>query len=77
MANRKRLEANSGVYVIRLRGHLDERRWPYFEGLTITLLPDGETVLTGPVADQAALYGFLDRIRDMGMTLLEVRLYEA
>lgn len=72
MQDESSLEA-TGRYIIRLLGHLDERRWHDFAGLTVTLLHNGETVLTGPVADQAALYGFLNRVRDMGMTLLEVR----
>ena len=61
------------VYAIRLKGHLDERRLSRFEGLTATLLPDGETLLTGPIVDQAALHGILNRIRDMGVDLIEVR----
>jgi hypothetical protein len=61
------------VYEIRLRGHLDERRARQFEGLTMTLLPEGETLLCGPVVDQAALHGILSRIRDMGVPLVYVR----
>ncbi len=60
------------IYEIRLQGHLDTRRVGSFDGLTATWLPCGETVLTGPVADQAALFGILDRIRDMGIALLAV-----
>lgn len=60
-------------YVIRLEGHLDARRWHDFDGLTVSWLPDGETLLAGHVADQAALHGILTRIGDMGLTLLEVK----
>ena len=60
------------VYEIRLKGHLDERRAQQFEGLTLTLLPNGETLLAGPVVDQAALHGILARIRDMGVHLMGV-----
>ena len=61
------------VYEIRLHGHLDERRARQFTGLTMMLLPAGETLLTGPIVDQTALHGILARIRDMGMSLLEVK----
>ena len=60
------------VYEIRLRGHLDERRARQFEGLTMTLLPEGDTLLCGPVLDQAALHGILSRIRDLGVSLIYV-----
>jgi hypothetical protein len=59
-------------YTIRIRGHLDPRRAAWFEGLAVTLLENGETLLVGPVADQAALHGLLDRIRDLNLTLLSV-----
>jgi hypothetical protein len=64
------------IYEIRLRGHLDERRAWQFEGLAMTLLPEGETLLRGPVVDQAALHGILSRIRDMGMPLIYVQRVE-
>jgi hypothetical protein len=60
-------------YEIRLKGHLDGRRLRYFEGLEVVLLSNGETVLTGPIIDQAALHGILNRIRDMAMPLIEVK----
>jgi len=60
-------------YEIRLQGHLDARRAERFAGMRITLLDSGVTQLVGPVPDQAALYGILDRIRDMGVALLTVR----
>jgi hypothetical protein len=61
------------VYEIRFKGHLDERRAQMFEGLQMVQEPDGETVLTGPVIDQAALHGLLARIRDLGVPLLSVQ----
>lgn len=60
------------VYQIRLKGYLGHQ-WTYlFEGLTITLEEDGETFLTGPVVDQAALHGLLKKVRDLGLTLVSV-----
>ncbi len=59
-------------YEIRLRGHLDTRWASQFEGLTITLEEDGDTLLTGPVPDQAALHGLLKRVRDLGLPLISV-----
>ncbi len=59
-------------YEIRIKGHLDDRWAGWFEGLTITLEEDGDTLLTGPVIDQAALHGLLKKMRDLGMPLLSV-----
>ncbi len=59
-------------YEIRVRGHLDARWTNQFEGLTITLEEDGNTLLSGPVADQAALHGLLKKVRDLGLSLLSV-----
>ena len=61
-----------GVYEIRVRGHLDNRWASWFEGLTITLEENGETLLTGPVIDQAALHGWLRKVRDLGLPLVSV-----
>ena len=61
-----------GIYEIRLTGHLDEWRADWFGDLTITAEESGETRLTGPVVDQAALYGLLRKVRDLGMPLLSV-----
>lgn len=60
------------VYQIRLKGHLGRQWADWFGGLTITLEDNGETLLTGPVIDQAALYGLLKKVRDLGMPLLSV-----
>ena len=60
------------VYQIRLEGHLSRQWTDWFEGLTITLEEHGETLLTGPVRDQASLHGLLKRVRDLGMPLLSV-----
>lgn len=59
-------------YQIRLQGHLDPQWAEWFDGLTITLAPNGATLLTGPVVDQAALHGLLKKVRDLGMPLLSV-----
>ncbi|HEY84182.1 MAG TPA: hypothetical protein G4N96_03585 [Chloroflexi bacterium] len=60
------------VYQIRLKGHLGRQWTDWFEVLTITLEENGETLLTGPVVDQAALHGLLRKVRDLGMPLLSV-----
>jgi hypothetical protein len=60
------------IYEIRVRGHLSDKRAEWFDGLTIENQPDGEALITGPVADQAALHGLLIRIRDLGLPLLSV-----
>ncbi len=53
------------IYRIKVKGHLDRRWTEWFGGVTITLEEGGETLLTGPVADQAALYGLLRKVRDL------------
>jgi len=62
----------TGLYEIRLKGHLGSQWTDWFEGLTITLEEDGDTLLTGSVIDQAALHGLLKKVRDLGMPLLSV-----
>jgi hypothetical protein len=62
------------LYQIRIKGHLGHQRINWFEGLTITLEEDGNTLLTGPVIDQSALHGLLKKVRDLGMPLLSVNL---
>jgi hypothetical protein len=64
--------SNPQYYEIRLKGHLDDRWAEWFEGLTITLEDNGDTLLTGPVVDQAALHGLLKKVRDLGMPLVSV-----
>lgn len=63
----------AAVYEIRIFGHLDEQRARAFEGMVITHLSDGVTVLIGTVRDQAALYGLLSRMRDLGVPLISVQ----
>ena len=60
------------LFEIRLRGQLDTRWASWYDGLTITQTEDGDTALTGPVADQAALYGLLKKVRDLGIPLRSV-----
>jgi hypothetical protein len=64
--------ANTAYYEIRLKGHLEARWGQWFDGLTITLEENGSTLLSGPLADQAALHGILKKVRDLGLTLLSV-----
>jgi hypothetical protein len=59
-------------YRIRIRGHLDPMWSIWFDSLTVTQADDGTTELAGPLADQAALFGLLARLRDLGATLLLV-----
>ena len=73
MSNNRNPKTDPGepiVYQIRIKGHLDRRWTDWFGGLTITLEDNGDTLLTGPVADQAALHGLLSKVRDLGMPLL-------
>jgi hypothetical protein len=57
------------VYQIRVKGHLGRQWTDWFEGMTITL-EEGDTLLTGPVVDQAALHGLLRKVRDLGLPLI-------
>jgi hypothetical protein len=68
--------ANAPYYEIRLKGHLEARWEQWFDGLTITLEENGNTLLSGPLADQAALHGILKKVRDLGLTLLSVNSVE-
>jgi hypothetical protein len=60
-------------YEIRLKGHLNEWWAEWFDGLTITLEENGDTLLTGPILDQAELYGVLKKARDSGIPLVSIR----
>jgi hypothetical protein len=62
----------AGRYEIRLQGHLDNRWAAWFDGLSLSHESDGSTVLCGPVVDQAALHGLLQRVRDTGLPLISV-----
>jgi hypothetical protein len=64
------------VYQIRVKDHLDRNWSQWFEGLTITHELNGETVMAGPIRDQAALFGLLMKVRDLGMTLISVNRVE-
>lgn len=66
--------ANTAYYEIRLKGQLNARWVDWFDGMTITLDNNGDTLLSGPVVDQAALHGLLKKVRDVGLTLLSVNI---
>jgi hypothetical protein len=73
--NKRSREVDAGQpsdYQIRIKGHLSRQWTEWFEGLTITLEENGDTLLTGPVVDQAALHGLLKKVRDLGMPLISV-----
>jgi hypothetical protein len=75
MSNELESKTNSDqpkVYQIRIKGYLSHHWSDWFEGLTITLEDGGDTLLTGPVVDQAALHGLLKKVRDMGLPLVTV-----
>ena len=60
------------VYLIRIKGRLEPRWSAWFDGLTVTQEENGDTLLRGPVVDQAALHAALTRVRDLGLPLLSV-----
>ncbi len=64
------------VYQIRIKGHLSAQWADWFDGMAITLEDNGDTLLTGPVADQAALFGLIKKVRDLGMPLRSVHSVE-
>ena len=75
MGGEKRIDDDYGEarrYEIRLKGHLDTRWAAWFDGLSLSHESDGTTVIRGPVADQAALHGLLQKVRDVGMPLVSV-----
>lgn len=70
--NSKTDPGEAAAYEIRIKGHLGLQWADWFGGLNITLEENGDTFLTGTVADQAALHGLLRKVRDLGMPLLSV-----
>ena len=75
MSNKLIPESHTGqpvLYQIRIKGHLSRQRADWFEGLTITLEENGDTLLSGQLVDQAALHGILKKVRDLGMPLISV-----
>ena len=62
----------STEYDISVKGHLDPRWSAWFDGLSLTKEPDGTTTISGPVVDQAALHGLLQKLRDVGMPLISI-----
>ena len=68
----ERVRDQPKVFQIRIQGHLSRQWTDWFEGLTITLEEDGNTLLSGRVVDQSALHGILKKIRNLGMPLLSV-----
>jgi hypothetical protein len=75
MPNKFRPRTDPGqpvAYQFRVKGHLGPQWQDWFEGLTITLEDNGDTLLTGPVVDQAALHGLLKKVRDLGLPLVSV-----
>ena len=75
MSNKRNLKIDPKqpmVYQLRIKGHLGQQWTEWFEGMTITLEDNGDTLLTGPVVDQAALHGLLKKVRDLGMPLISV-----
>jgi hypothetical protein len=75
MANEPRVEPDNPqptIYQIRIKGHLGQPWLNWFEELTILLEEDGNTLLTGPIVDQAALHGLLKKVRDLGLPLLSI-----
>lgn len=62
----------TGLYEIRIKGHLSPQWIDWFDGLTLTLEDNGDTLLTGPVIDQTALHGLLRKVRDLAMPLISV-----
>jgi hypothetical protein len=65
-------QREAGRYEIRLKGHLDSRKAAWFDGLGLTHESDGTTIISGLVADQAALHGLLQKVRDIGLPLVYV-----
>lgn len=80
MSNDPKQESDANqpmVYQIRIEGHLDDQWTDWCSGLVITLEENGNTLLTGPIADQAALFGLLKKVRDLGMSLVSINRMES
>jgi hypothetical protein len=69
--------ARAGRYAVRVKGRLDQRWEDWFDGLGLTHEPGGTTLIEGPIADQAALHGLLQRVRDLGLPLISVTSLDA
>jgi hypothetical protein len=65
------------TYQIRIEGHLDDQWADWFSGLSVCLEENGDTLLTGPVTDQAALFGLLKKVRDLGLPLISLNRIES
>lgn len=79
MSNKRSPARDAGqpmVYQIKVKGHLGRQWTDWFEGLTITLEEGGDTLISGPVVDQAALYGLLRKVRDLGLRLVSISTIE-
>jgi hypothetical protein len=76
-ANRNFNPVQSTIYQIRVKGHLDDGWSDWFGGLSIMLEPNGDTLLTGPVVDQCALYGLLKKVHDLALPLVSVNVVES
>jgi hypothetical protein len=75
MSNHPKHKNDTGqppIYQIGIKGHLSQQWMDWFDGMAITLEEDGDTLLTGPVIDQAALHGLLKKVRDLGLPLVSV-----
>lgn len=72
MGDTRPIESKGMIYEIRIRDRLDEDWVEWFDTMTLTHTSEGQTILTGPVADQAALHGLLSRISDLNLTLISV-----
>ena len=69
-------EPAGGIYEIKIKGHLDESWADWFDGMTFSHKSDATTTLTGKVVDDAALYGLLKKVRDLGLPLISVNRIE-
>lgn len=79
MSNQRNLKTGpdqSTIYQIRIKGHLGREWKDWFEGMTISQEEDGDTLLTGPLVDQAALFGLLKKVRDLGLPLVSINCVE-